>query len=164
MPNELFFQICSYMNHIDIVHAFIGLNQRFNALTFECVRQFQVLDTVPLTRYVENMAHIEHAIELISLYYKSIPHIFTRHHLLPNLRSIIITRPFSFTVKLNIEQCCSVCAIIPCLKLLRMFSIWTERDSYNTSRFNFDYIERTSIARVCYPKSYYLITFNFEFF
>jgi hypothetical protein len=126
IPNELLFQICSYMNHIDIVRAFIGLNQRFNALTFECVRQFEVLDTVPPTWYVENMAYIEHAIELINLPFKTIPKIFLRNNSLPNLRSIIIKRSTSFTVKLNVEHCSSVGAIVSCLNLLRSFCIWTQ--------------------------------------
>jgi len=141
------------MNHTDIVRTFFGLNQRFNSLTFECVRQFQVLDDTSLTWYVEYMARIENVIEMISLGVKSIPNVFSCNHSYPNLRSIIVKHQFSFNVKLNVERCSGLGAIISCLNLLRIFSTWTMREFEITQLFETDSIARTSNSRVCLVKN-----------
>ncbi len=137
------------MNHTDIVWSFFDLNQRFNSLIFECVRQFQVLDDTPLTWYVEYLTRIENAIEMICLGVKSIPNVFSCDNSYPNLRSIIVKQQFSFSVKLNVEHRSGLGAIISCLNLLRIFSNWTMKYFEITPLFGIDSVERTSNTRVC---------------
>jgi hypothetical protein len=137
------------MNHNDIVQAFFGLNQRLNLLTSESVRKFQVLDDTPLTWYVEYLTRIENAIEMIILDVKLIPNVFSYNHSYPNLRSIIVKHQYSFRVKLNVERCSGLGAIISCLNLLRIFSTWTTKDWEITPLFETDSVKRTSNARVC---------------
>jgi hypothetical protein len=151
------------MSHIDIVRTFFGLNQRFNSLSLESIRQFKVFDDTPLTWFIEYMARIENAIEIISLGVKSVPYVFSCHHSYPNLRSIIVKHEYSFSAKLNVERCSSLGAIISCLNLLRIFSNWTTKESEITSLFEMDSIERTSDARVCWSK-YYLVVFYIRTF
>jgi hypothetical protein len=86
---------------------------------------------------------------MIILDVKLIPNVFSYNHSYPNLRSIIVKHQYSFRVKLNVERCSGLGAIISCLNLLRIFSTWTTKDWEITPLFETDSVKRTSNARVC---------------
>lgn len=137
------------MKHPDIVQTFFDLNQRFNSLTFEFVRQLKVLVETPLNWYVEYLPKIQNAIETISLDVELISRVFSCNHSYPNLRFIILNDRSSFNVKLNVEHCSGLAAVISCLNLLRICYIWTTEGLDITPLFKTDYIEYSPKAQVC---------------
>src|ERR1700722_33107 len=124
LPNELFFLIFSYMIQADIVHAFFGLNCRFNSIVMECIRHFKISEKTPADWFVKYMPWIQNAIEIISLNINSVPYVFSCTYSYQNLRSVILKNRYNATIKLNIENYAVLDAVVSCLDLLRICGAW----------------------------------------
>lgn len=119
-----------YINQPDIVYTFFGLNNRFNLLVTESVRHFTIPIDTEADWFAESMSHIQNAIEMIILQVESVPRVFSCTHSYPSLRSVILKSNYQFIAKLNVEHCSALGAIISCLNLLRIYSVWVAENGY----------------------------------
>lgn len=137
------------MPRIDLVSSFRGLNQRFDQLIFDEVRRLSLPRTTPVTWFMEHMKHIERAIETITLDPKLVPRAFSCTHSYPNLRTVILKNGPDFTLKLKVDDCSALGAIISCMDLLRAYSSWTDENGYIAPLFETDTVPNSTTFQVC---------------
>ena len=149
LPNELLLSISGHLQQTDLVRAFRGLNRRFDQLVFDHIRRFTVPRSTPMLWFIEQMKHVEHAIETITLDLELVPRVFSCTYSYPNLRSVILKNYSHFTLSLKVDDCCALAAIISSVDLLRSYSTWMNEVGESISFFGTDSMERTADNQVC---------------
>ncbi|CAF1204138.1 unnamed protein product [Adineta steineri] len=164
LPNELLFMIIVHLNSSDYVHAFYGLNHRFNLIVSQSVHHFIISKDHSTTGFDENKSHINNAIEKICFDVELLPQVFlpTCHYF--NLHSIVLRCSELVTVHLNVNCDSIKNAIRSCLDIFRICNIFSADSNNDNWFYNSHYCEEleTDVHTILEPCRY-LQKFSFVF-
>ncbi|CAF1591185.1 unnamed protein product [Rotaria magnacalcarata] len=125
LPNELLYVIVSHLHTSCIVQAFHGLNQRFNSIVFQSIRNFDISNYVSRTWLLEYMPRITDAIVNMSLRVDSLPYAFPYENFYRNLTSMVLKHTL-FTVEFNVENDGAFATAVTCFNTLSQCGLTAE--------------------------------------
>jgi len=137
--------ITVYLNSIDLVQAFYGLNRRFNSLVLQSSRHFIIPNETSKESLIKSLSSVENIIEKIYFDVKLLSQVFLCTYSFSNLHSVLLRCSTSASVELNVKCYSPLAAIFSCMNVLRLCNIYSEHDDdYDEG----DYEERTRNERV----------------
>ncbi|CAF3673115.1 unnamed protein product [Rotaria socialis] len=125
LPNEILYLIVSHLHVSHIVQAFHGLNQRFNSIVFQSIRNFKISNYVSRVWLLDYMSRIADAIVNMSLGVDSLSHAFPCENFYRNLTSMVL-RHARFAVEFNVENDGAFATAVTCLNTLTQCGLTAE--------------------------------------
>lgn len=138
LPNELFFQIFSYLKSDMIIQTFLNLNQRCQSLILQFARHLVLSSDIKCNWIKKYMSSIENEVETITLTVKLIASVFSSEYSYPNLRWITLYLGTRCQIELYVENESHVTAIVSSLYVLSNCSINLINEDFQT--FKRDYL------------------------
>jgi hypothetical protein len=123
LPNELLFMSMVRLSSPDLVHAFFGLNHRFDLIVCHLARHFTISENTLEIGFDRYKPDIINAIEKIRFDVQLLPQIFLSTHLYSSIHAVVLSCSNFVTVDLNVNCDSAKNTIDACLDVLQACQI-----------------------------------------
>ena len=126
LPNELLLLVINHLSSPDLLHAFYGLNHRFDQLIYQSLHRFIIVDDPADDILEKSIIEFQHLIELISCDVGQARHMFSDRYSFANLRTLILRCPDHATVELSVDAESVTLAFQSCLNVLSSCDLFND--------------------------------------